>query len=56
MVVEKEFTTVGGNVKSLNFPYLPNVFLDLSNLKLKIKIVSTLKKVFVVFLFWVDLK
>ena len=43
MVVEKEFTTVGGNVKSVSCPYLPNVFLDLSNLTVEIKIVSTLK-------------
>ena len=31
LVVEKEFTAVGGNVKILNSPYLPNVFFDLSN-------------------------
>ena len=53
LVVEKEFTTVGGNVKSLSCPYLPNVFLDLYNLKIKIKIVSTLKCFRCV---WVDLK
>ena len=35
LVVEKEFTTIGGNVKNLSCPYLPNVFLDLSNLKIK---------------------
>ena len=31
MVVEKDFMTVSGNVGNYNCPYLPNVFLNLSN-------------------------
>ena len=31
LVVEKDFMTVSGNVGNWNCPYLPNVFLNLSN-------------------------